>query len=73
MIFFSSNRPGGRGARDLFRAERPDRGSFFGGIAPMIAVGFVQDDVAPWVSLDRREIVFAARPSGVWSLFQASR
>ena len=73
VLYFSSDRPGGLGGRDLWRAVRPDVASPFGAPAPVAELNTVAADRNPWLSPDQRTIWFSSDRSGAWKLYVATR
>ncbi len=58
-IFFSSDRPGGRGGRDIYYATRPDRFSDFSAPTNLGELfNGVDDDTHPALSTDGRTLYF---------------
>lgn len=74
-LYFTSDRSGGAGGLDLWRAERLDDGSF--GVAePVVVANSSAGDIDPWVDADERLLVFASdRPGGLgdYDLFASRR
>lgn len=63
ILYFSSTRAGGAGARDLYVAERPAIDQPFGIPAPIVELNTPIADSDPWVSSDQR-VIFFARGNG---------
>lgn len=59
-LYFFSDRSGGAGGRDIYRATRSDALSDFADIALVEGVNGSADDHQPWLSPDERSIFFAS-------------
>ena len=71
---FSSNRPGGPGARDLYRATRARAGDPFSSPELLVELDTVDNEIDPALSPDGREIYFASnRDGGDSALYRAAR
>lgn len=57
-IYFSSERPGGRGGYDIWHASRPTRTSPFGTAENVTELNSAMDDYAPSLSADGRSLYF---------------
>jgi hypothetical protein len=72
-IYFSSNRPGGVGNRDIWVATRNDRSGTFSQVANLAGVNSSSDDVDPALSADGRELLFASGRNGSIRLWRSVR
>src|ERR1041385_6480905 len=73
-IYFDTNRPGGKGGDDIWRATRSDRHSPWNAPTPVDELGSASSDVAPGISLDGLTIVFSRNGGGNdYDLFVATR
>jgi hypothetical protein len=72
-LVFSSDRGGGAGGGDIWLATRASTNDAFGAPVNVAEIndGFFQAD--PWISADRRYIVFASNVSGTLHLYEAHR
>ena len=73
VIYFSSDRPGGMGARDLYMASRTSISEPFGPPVALTELNSSGDDDRPWLSPDQRTIIFASTRSGGFRLYEARR
>jgi hypothetical protein len=73
VIYFSSDRPGGQGGRDLWRASRADAAAAFDAPTPVSELNSSEDEQDPWLSPDGRTIYFASDRTGNWEIYVASR
>ena len=73
VIYFTSDRPGGLGGRDMWRAVRADAASAFGTPEPVTELNSSADEQDPWLTQDERVIFFASDRAGNWEIYQASR
>lgn len=62
-LYFFSDRDGGAGGRDIYRATRSDALSDFADVVPMEGINGGADDHMPWLSPDGRTIYFASNRS----------
>jgi hypothetical protein len=63
-LYFYSDRSGGAGGRDLYRATRSNTLADFGDVSHLEGVNGGADDHMPWLSPDERTIYFASnRPA----------
>lgn len=75
-LYFFSDRSGGPGGRDIYRATRSDELDDFADIRPVEGVNGDADDHMPWLSSDERIIYFAsnrAADSGSTNLWLSQR
>jgi Tol biopolymer transport system component len=72
-IVFDSDRAGGPMGRDLYYAERPATTMPFGPPALITELNGRGADTDPWMSADRRTIVFSSARGGSLDLYVASR
>jgi len=72
-IFFSSDRPGGAGANDLWHATRATVDDPFGDPSPLVELNTSSGEVDPDLSLDRRVIFFTSHRGGDDNLYYATR
>jgi len=63
-LYFFSDRDGGAGGRDIYRATRGDTVSNFADISAVEGVNGGDDDHMPWLSPDERTIYFASNRDG---------
>jgi hypothetical protein len=71
---FTSNRPGGAGARDLYRVRRAGASDPFGAPELLDSIDTADDEIDPAFSPDGRELYFASnRDGGDSALFRAAR
>lgn len=63
-LYFSADRAGGPGGRDLYRASRADASASFGDVRRVEGVNGTADDHMPWLSPDERTIYFASNREG---------
>jgi hypothetical protein len=59
-LYFFSDRGGGPGGRDIYRATRSDVLSDFAGVRAVDGVNGASDDHLPWLSPDERTLYFAS-------------
>ena len=73
VLYFSTDRPGGAGDWDIWRAARPDPSSPFGTPVPVaeLNTGLRESDV--WLSPDMRTIYFTSRAGGSADIYMATR
>lgn len=57
-MFVSSDRSGGAGGFDIYRAERPDTASPFGAFGPVSAINTSENDISPALSGDGLTMYF---------------
>jgi len=72
-IFFASDRPGGQGSMDLWRAERTRADQPFGAPQNLSALNGSGYDTDPRISLDGTELVFTSNRTGPQVLWGARR
>jgi hypothetical protein len=72
-IYFSSNRPGGVGDRDLWLATRNDPTTTFSQISNLASVNSSSMDTDPVLSADERELLFASARDGQIRLWRSVR
>jgi len=72
-LYFSSDRPGAMGERDLWVATRADPDSPFGAAELLVELNSTADESNPWVSADGRRIYFDTNRDGVTAIYVASR
>jgi hypothetical protein len=71
---FMSNRPGGAGARDLYRVTRADASEPFGTAELLDTIDTADNEIDPAFSPDGRELYFASnRDGGNSALYRAPR
>jgi len=70
-IVFASNRPGGPGGRDLYRADRRSLSEPFDAPEPIDALNSPAQDGDPWVSEDLQRIFFVSDRSGASQLYDS--
>ncbi len=63
-IFFTSNRPGGRGRMDIWTANRPSRSAPFGTAVPLVEVNSSEDDDDAYLSSSGRELFLSSDRDG---------
>ena len=73
VIYFTSDRAGGQGGRDLWVSTRnPSSGAFDPAVqVPALNTSFEEAD--PWLSPDLKTIYFASTRNGDWDIFVATR
>ncbi|MBS1912415.1 MAG: OmpA family protein [Bacteroidetes bacterium] len=74
ILYFSSNRPGGLGGRDIWFCRRARDGSWDAPINAGEAINTAEDEVTPWLSPDNNTLFFSSngRPSlGGFDVFAA--
>lgn len=72
-VYFTSERSGGEGGRDLWFAERTDAGSTFSSPQNLAEVNGASDDADPAISADGRELFFATSRAGGSQIWHALR
>jgi hypothetical protein len=72
-LWFASDETGTAGQRDLWIARRATEAAMFDPPVRVTEVSSTADDVDPWLSPDRRTLVFASTRSGTLSLYVAKR
>jgi hypothetical protein len=72
-IYFSSDRPGGVGNRDLWVATRNDPAGTFSQVANLAGVNSTVEDTDPALSADGRELMFASARDGSIRLWRSVR
>ena len=70
-LWFTTVRPGGVGAEDIWRVEIVDGG--FGEPVPVMELDTPQADEDPWLSPDGHTIVFASNRDGDYDIWMATR
>lgn len=73
VIFFSSDRPGGRGGKDVWVAVRPTLSSPFGTATNVSDVNADGDDAPSFLSVDRCRLYFTRTIGGLPYLYVAER
>src|SRR5262245_47737289 len=73
VLVFSSDRPGGLGLNDLYRAERAGAAQPFGSAAVIGGLLSAGNDFDAWLSDDERYVVFASDRSGTREIYEARR
>lgn len=73
VIYFASNRAGGLGGRDLYRATRSAPSAIFGNVVPLVEINTAGTDSDPWISDDERFIWFAGGGMFGGDIYEASR
>lgn len=63
----ASNRPGGAGARDLYRATRASTADPFGNLQPLSELNTPDNEIDPALSADGKELYFASNRGGAES------
>jgi hypothetical protein len=63
-IVFTSQRPGGKGRTDIWRAQRSAVGAAFGAPENVAELNTDLDDTGPWVSSDGLTVFFASNRAG---------
>jgi len=70
----TSNRPGGAGARDLYRSSRSSTSELFSSPVPIVELNTSDNEIDPELSADGVELYFASnRGGGTSSLYRAVR
>jgi hypothetical protein len=72
-IFFDSNRPGGAGNLDIWRAQRDRIGEPFGAPLPLDSVNSFGDELDLALTLDGTELFFSSERAGVYQIYRSSR
>lgn len=74
IIYFFSNRPGGKGSRDLWMATRSNTSAPFGAPVPIVELNTPGEESDLWISPDLRAIYFGSTAGGMdLNLHMASR
>lgn len=73
QVYFTSERDGGAGGRDLWFAERSGPGSGFGTPRNVVELNTAGDEADPAVSADGRELFFVSTRGGGAQLWRAVR
>lgn len=63
-LYFYSNRPGGSGGRDLWRATRSDTRSAFTDATPLTTLASSGVDHLPWLSADELTLLYVSTRAG---------
>jgi hypothetical protein len=63
-LYFYSNRPGGLGGRDLWRATRSDTRSAFGDATALTTLATAGVDHLPWLSADELTLLYVSTRAG---------
>lgn len=66
-VIITSNRPGGAGARDLYRATRSNAADPFGNLEPLVELNTPDNEIDPALSADGSELYFASNRGGAES------
>ena len=66
-VIITSNRPGGAGARDLYRATRANAGDPFSNLQPLAELNTPNNEIDPTLSSDGSELYFASNRGGAES------
>jgi len=71
-LAFDSDRPGGKGLRDLYLSAVTEvlDGLVFSAPTPIVELNTATNDTDPWLSSDLRTIVFARSPAGASDIWQ---
>jgi hypothetical protein len=72
-LFFASNRPGGKGGRDIWVATRASPNDPFGAPGNLAEVNSASEEDGAWLSLDGCRIYFDSNRTGSPRLYMASR
>jgi len=72
-IYFTSERAGGAGGRDLWFADRAQPGAPFSTPQNLVEINGASDEADPAVSADGRELFFATTRAGSSQLWHAWR
>jgi hypothetical protein len=73
-VIFTSNRPGGAGARDLYRAVRASTSLVFGTPQPITELDTTDNELDPGLSPDGTELYFSSnRGGGDNSIYRSAR
>lgn len=72
-IFLYSDRPGGQGATDIWRATRPTTASMFGTPMNVTELNTANIETTGWLSPDRCRFLFSSDRLGTYDLFMATR
>lgn len=72
-IYFTSERPGGAGGRDLWFADRADAGAAFSSPQNLVEINGAADEADPAISADGRELFFVTSRAGSSQLWHALR
>ena len=72
-IHFDSDRPGGKGKADIWRASRASPGAAYANLAPVVELNSTGDDTDIWLSPDGKVAVFASTRSGAGDLYFCTR
>lgn len=59
-LFFSSNRPDGKGGMDLYFVPVKNNGNQFGRVRPVPKVNTVDDELSPWYDQEQRRLYFSS-------------
>jgi Tol biopolymer transport system component len=73
VIYFSSDRAGGAGGRDIWTASRPAPGAPFGPATLVTDASTPSEEQDPWLTADQRVLIFASDRAGTWDLSMATR
>lgn len=73
VLYFTTDRPGGAGGLDIWRATRASKGAPFTAPTPVSAINSDADEADSWLSPDRTEIYFSSNRSGSWDIYRARR
>lgn len=72
-VYFSSDRPGGLGGSDIWRATRTDPSSEFSAASVVSGVNTSANDMDPLLSRDDTELFFSSSRNGTSQLWRSSR
>jgi hypothetical protein len=73
VIYFATDRPGGKGSWDIWRATRPTASGSFGAPAPVPELNSPQNDSDIWLSPDMSVAYLSSTRDGDCDLFIATR
>lgn len=72
-LYFSSERPGGLGGRDIYRARRSVDGTSFDDVANLIEINSGATDHLPWVSALGLSMYFSSDRGGDFDIHRTTR
>jgi Tol biopolymer transport system component len=72
-LYFYSERAGGQGGRDLYRAQRAAPGGNFDGVTNIVELNSASMDHLPWVSVDQLSLYFSSDRDGDLGIYRSTR
>ena len=73
QLYFTSDRPGGRGGIDIYVASRDALGDEWGQATSVGLINSPGNDQSPWVTRDGLSLYFCSDRDGVFDLFESKR